>query len=574
MHAMTLSEQQNEIVELPLVSLSITACAGSGKTRTAVHRLAKMRSMLDDDHGMVALLSFSNVAVETFKKDYLALGVVSQQSRRSMLIEIDTVDGFITNNILRPHAFRTMKCGRTPFLVDGREPFLKSFTVFDGNRPHPTSDLQIRFRDGKLEFGLGRQFAIVDSHTAKAAISKLGKVGAYTHTTARYWAIRALLDQPTLTRALVRRFPHILIDEAQDIGPLHEAILQILVKHGATLTLIGDVNQGIYEFSDADGRFLKEYGSKEGVTSRELERNYRSVPEILRVANKLCGRKDDPDRAPPETLNGAFYFSYKPKDKAGALAVFRNLLDTANIAPHRGVVLCRSSAWAEDWSGAGKAQGQGCVKAFVEAVILRDRHQRMDLAFASACAGIVGLLDPQHREFKASLTRGAASGDVTLLRREIWSFVRNSETGLPSGNLQANTEWHTLLVKRVKALLDRLAVTHGITIAPNVGMRLAKTGLDAQPLIEAPGLADPVAHQFRVATVHRVKGESIDAVMYVTNKEHATALLNGTADELGRIGYVALTRARDLFVLAVPEAAVKELKPRLDELKFRLAGDV
>ena len=125
----------------------------------------------------------------------------------------------------------------------------------------------------------------------------------------------------------------------------------------------------------------------------------------------------------------------------------------------------------------------------------------------------------------------------------------------------------------MKALLESLSRNHNISIAPNIGNRLAKTGLDTQPLVQPADLADPEAHQFRVATVHRVKGESIDAVMYVTNKEHATALLNGTTSELGRIGYVALTRAKDLFVLALPEAALKELKPRLDELGFQRAGD-
>jgi hypothetical protein len=67
-----LSCKQKEILELPLVPICVTACAGSGKTRTAVHRLEAMRRLLDDRHGMIALLSFSNVAVDTFRKDYFA----------------------------------------------------------------------------------------------------------------------------------------------------------------------------------------------------------------------------------------------------------------------------------------------------------------------------------------------------------------------------------------------------------------------------------------------------------------------------------------------------------------------
>jgi superfamily I DNA/RNA helicase len=54
---MMLSEQQKTIVGLPLHPLSVTACAGSGKTKTAVYRLAEMRRLLNDDHGIIALLS-------------------------------------------------------------------------------------------------------------------------------------------------------------------------------------------------------------------------------------------------------------------------------------------------------------------------------------------------------------------------------------------------------------------------------------------------------------------------------------------------------------------------------------
>jgi superfamily I DNA/RNA helicase len=103
-----ISPEQKAIVELPLGPLCVTACAGSGKTRTAVHRLVQMRRLLDDNHGLVALLAFSNVAVDTFRRDYSALVRSLPARPRSSAVEIDTVDGFITSNVLRPHAHRTM----------------------------------------------------------------------------------------------------------------------------------------------------------------------------------------------------------------------------------------------------------------------------------------------------------------------------------------------------------------------------------------------------------------------------------------------------------------------------------
>ena len=49
-------------------------------------------------------------------------------------------------------------------------------------------------------------------------------------------------------RALVRRYPAILVDEAQDIGPIHQAILELLVKSGCQLSLIGDQQSGHLRF--------------------------------------------------------------------------------------------------------------------------------------------------------------------------------------------------------------------------------------------------------------------------------------------------------------------------------------
>ena len=69
---MILSEEQLNIVNAPLASLSVIACAGSGKTVTAVHRLAKIRSDLRGRRPWVALLSFSNIAVETFNAKGIA----------------------------------------------------------------------------------------------------------------------------------------------------------------------------------------------------------------------------------------------------------------------------------------------------------------------------------------------------------------------------------------------------------------------------------------------------------------------------------------------------------------------
>jgi superfamily I DNA/RNA helicase len=138
--------------------------------------------------------------------------------------------------------------------VNGRETFLRGFTVWDGKRSHPTTDLRIEFEHGAFEYQAGPSYAPVQIATSdgQKALEKLGKVGAYTHSSGRYWAIRTLKQLPFLLRALARRYPLMLVDEAQDIGKEHQAILEMLVDVGSELSLIGDPNQGIYEFSGAN----------------------------------------------------------------------------------------------------------------------------------------------------------------------------------------------------------------------------------------------------------------------------------------------------------------------------------
>jgi hypothetical protein len=124
--------------------------------------------------------------------------------------------------------------------------------------------------------------------------------------------------------------------------------------------------------------------------------------------------------------------------------------------------------------------------------------------------------------------------------------------GLPSSTFPADAEWHASLAERVKRLLNQLESECGLETGKNIGQKLAKKKLTSSPLSQAIA-AQAGAPRCKISTVHQVKGESIGAVMYVATDRNVRDLLNGTATENGRIGYVALTRACDLFVLAVRE---------------------
>lgn len=566
-----LSPEQRYIVDLPLSPIAVTACAGSGKTKTAVHRLAEMRRR-HDGTGLVALLSFSNAAVDTFRKEYAGLLRGFPVIGRSSEIEIDTMDGFITSNVLRPHGHRIMRCERPPYLVEGRESFLASFTVYDGKISRPTTDIVVASTDGAgFRYTVGRGAMALPAPRAELALAKLAAVGAYSHSAGRYWVLRVLREKPFILRALARRYPHILIDEAQDIGPEHQAILQLLIESGSQVSLIGDPNQGIYEFARADGTFLREYGNRLNVSAHSLTVNYRSLPDILAIANKLTKRADTAKRVAAVGRSIACYMPFNASERDHTLRSFRSLLGAARIDPAQAVVLCRSKPLAAEWAGELDSQGIGVVRCFADAAISRDHKKSYSQAYDQTCIGISGLLAAKHGSLSAQLAR-PVNDTMHRLRQIIWSFVRNPATGLPSAELVADTGWHPLLLTRVQALIETMVTSFGFEAADNLGRRLAKTKLQARPLIKREGLAFDIGAPLRTSTVHKVKGDSIQAVLYVAQKGHVRAFLSGTATEEGRIGYVALTRARDLFVLAVPDNCLTEFEPELQALGLKPVG--
>jgi hypothetical protein len=129
--------------------------------------------------------------------------------------------------------------------------------------------------------------------------------------------------------------------------------------------------------------------------------------------------------------------------------------------------------------------------------------------------------------------------------------VKDPASGLPSASLVADTAWQPALLARAGSPACHAFGGTWIEVWRQLE---SKTGETEYPQPAAYwtgrfGIED--VPRFRVSTVHKVKGESIGGVLYICNRSHLDEMLGGTATEVGKIGYVALTRARDLFVLGV-----------------------
>lgn len=90
---------------------------------------------------------------------------------------------------------------------------------------------------------------------------------------------------------IASRFDHVLMDEAQDTNiPQWELVQMFLAPGNLNFYAVGDLSQSIYGFNGAVPRLLKEFseGWRGAVPDLyKIERNHRSVPEIVRLANAI-----------------------------------------------------------------------------------------------------------------------------------------------------------------------------------------------------------------------------------------------------------------------------------------------
>ena len=424
-------------------------------------------------------------------------------------------------------------------------------------------DVDVCLSDGDLRFCYRFFDASIPISDGLAVTERLGKVGAYTHSTGRYWAHLTLERETNILSALVRRYPHIIVDEAQDVGSMHLAILRQLARAGAQITLIGDPNQAIFGFCGADGAYLRAYESKEGARAKNLTTNFRSVPVIVSVANSLSGRSDIAHPKTPESTSGAFFIAYKPTERSRLILLFQETLKSGGMLLEKSAIVCRAAKRKRELANYGADYGQGLTKLLASAVIARDSAKDYLEAFSIVARCVTLLLKNPPENLYAQLIQPSGPPEVREARKAIWEFTRDATSGLPPGTVIADVCWHPEMVRRVKGLMARLQAKLGHLPIDNLGQRLKKTALPNIPLVENTAEGSIFQSGLRVETVHGVKGESLDAVLYLADKDHVEALISGTNTEIGRIGYVALTRARNLFWLGVPEDCVRIFRERL-----------
>ena len=86
----------------------------------------------------------------------------------------------------------------------------------------------------------------------------------------------------------IEHYPYILVDEYQDTNPVQYELCKLLSHKYENIFVVGDMNQSIYSFRQADYRnilrFEKDFKNAKVI---KLEQNYRSTQTILDAANSV-----------------------------------------------------------------------------------------------------------------------------------------------------------------------------------------------------------------------------------------------------------------------------------------------
>jgi DNA helicase-2/ATP-dependent DNA helicase PcrA len=108
-----------------------------------------------------------------------------------------------------------------------------------------------------------------------------------------FWALM-LESSPALASRICGMYDHVLVDEYQDTNLLQARILRGMCTTSRKLTVVGDDAQSIYSFRGAHFRNILDFPRQfPGATMITLAENYRSTQPILDLSNMVISRAEE-----------------------------------------------------------------------------------------------------------------------------------------------------------------------------------------------------------------------------------------------------------------------------------------
>ncbi|EOM77432.1 ATP-dependent DNA helicase UvrD2 [Rhodococcus rhodnii] len=353
----------------------------------------------------------------------------------------------------------------------------------------------------------------------------------------------ALENSPAVAEEFRDRYRCFVVDEYQDVTPLQQRVLDAWLGERDDLTVVGDANQTIYSFTGATPKFLLDFSrTYPDATVVRLERDYRSTPEVVSLANRVIGAARGRIAGTRLQLVGQRASGPEPSfaeyddepTEAAAVARAIERLIAGGVPAAEIAVLYRINAQSE---------------AFEEALTQREipYQVRGGEGFFQRTEVRQAISALQQAARRDDLPDAVGTELVTLVRA-VLAPLGLSDTE-PAG-AQARERWASLraLVELTVELADR---------DTTLGVAELLRELSARAEARHP----PVVQGVTLASLHAAKGLEWDAVFLVGAVDgtlpiaHVLGDASSGPDEAGieeerRLLYVGVTRAREHLQLS------------------------
>ncbi|MCB1209459.1 MAG: ATP-dependent helicase [Verrucomicrobiales bacterium] len=330
-----LNDQQYEAVTSAPGQALVIAGAGSGKTRTLTYRVAWLL-----DNGIlpenILLLTFTNKAAREMLERVQGLVPVETQQLWGGTFHS------IGNRILRHHAeFVGFRKGYSIMDREDQKSLMDTVIASSGidtssfHFPKSTVLCEIFSLLTNTLGGLHEVIADRFEHFIRVEDQieevwrlyelKKRETNSMDFDDLLALTVALLEENPDVRERFQRQFQFVLVDEFQDTNSLQCKMIDMLVGEDGNLMVVGDDAQSIYSWRGADVQNILQFPEKHHRTHvHKIEVNYRSVPEVLHLANAAIANNSGQIRKAlqPARPVGGMLPALVPLDNPGAQAAF------------------------------------------------------------------------------------------------------------------------------------------------------------------------------------------------------------------------------------------------------------
>ena len=563
---MNLTDQQAEAVACAQ-SLLLTACPGSGKTRTLVEKLVTEINALRDGTRRICCITYTNTAVQEIEER--AALALQPGDRRYFFVS--TIHAFCLAEIVRPFAWKLLTDRPALRVLTRDNPDFEFIAVYAAANVRyfqlSASDFDAFELIGFDINGNVVGLAANNDAVKKAApffVSRCAELGYIDFGSIIYSAYCLLRDNPQIANSLCSRYSWFLVDEFQDTSELQIEILKLLYPSGRSrFFLVGDLAQSIYGFAGARPELVVPFGEYIGARSDlSLSENFRSSREIVTQAERLFTRTPAMTAAGPDKD-----FGFVPVACTGKTAFQAITEDFLPVLQGMNIELGEATILGKDWASLIAITRQ--LREFGTPVVGPGaRPYKRSRLFASLAEQLCGaVVDPQpETAHQLEIALFHAVQDVTGVhdtsvfgyagRLAIIRMLRRAKAlaeGIGASAWLDAMSSATGRILQEAGYIDQTQAGLFYASAQEMKADMARQNVDIANLtVDDLGLFASPRKALRLSTIHYAKGREYKGVAIIGlrrgNLPHYRADTPAAIDGEKRLFYVAITRARQVLM--------------------------